>query len=150
MSLCMCNVTIVDKCKHSTPTSSTHMKKTFKLINTFVSLKVWMDLYFNCVCPVCPVSYLNYVFSIDKWNMTVKSRNPCGDCDAVYLHITCVLCSFNAWLFNDYVTAIRLSYWQRKIFPNYARLHGKILVDCFTVTDQFEPHDCPNEKHWNI
>ena len=37
--------------------------------------------------------------------------------------ITRGLCSYNARLFNDDVTAIGVSYWRRREFPNYARLH---------------------------
>ena len=37
------------------------------------------------------------------------------------------LCSYSARLFNDDVTAIGLSYWRRKKFSSYARLHrGRI------------------------
>ena len=35
--------------------------------------------------------------------------------------ITHGLCSYNARLFNDEVTAIVVSYWRRREFPNYAR-----------------------------
>ena len=37
--------------------------------------------------------------------------------------ITHGLCSFNARLFNDEETAIRVSYWRWREFPNYTGLH---------------------------
>ena len=33
------------------------------------------------------------------------------------------LCSYSARLLNDDVTVIEVSYWRRREFPNYARLH---------------------------
>ena len=44
--------------------------------------------------------------------------------------ITRGLCSYNARLFNDDVTAIHVSYWWRREFRNYARLHrGRMNIN---------------------
>ena len=119
------DVTMVDKCKQSTTTSTTHENKNF-LVNTFHGgLKAWMDLYRH---NVCPGSYLNYAFSIfvaklRQFNRGIPSRS--------WRYLICIitreLCSYNAWLLNDDVTAIEVSYWRRREFPNYARLlRGRI------------------------
>ena len=44
----------------------------------------------------------------------------------------------NARLFSDDVTTIRVSYWWRKEFSSYARLHrGKILYNAWLATSRF-------------
>ena len=50
--------------------------------------------------------------------------------------ITRGLCSYNARLFIDDVTAIAVSYWRRREFPNYARLHrGRMLNHTLSIWD---------------
>ena len=71
---------MVDKCKQSKTTSTTHMKENFQ-VNTFQdSLKAWMDLYDHCVCQE---SYLKYAFQSIKRNKTTELGKPHGD--QVYL-----------------------------------------------------------------
>ena len=120
------DITMVDEWKQSTTTSSTHMKK-YLLINMFHDgLKAWIDLYRHCVYPE---SYLRYAFSIYK----AKYDNPIGESPWRSWHsLACIitrwLCFYNARLFNDDTTAIGVSYWRRREFPNYARLHlGRVL-----------------------
>ena len=123
-SLCD-DVTMVDECKQSTTTSSTHVKKHFQVITFHDGLKAWMDSYRHCICPG---SYLKYAFPICK----AKYDNRIGESLwRSWRYLICIvahgLCSYNARLFNDDVTAIGVSYWWRREFPNYARLHpGRI------------------------
>ena len=111
---------MVDECKQSTTTSTTHAKKNF-LVNTFHGgLKAWMDLYRHCVCPG---SYLNYAFSIYVAKLRQLNRGiPSRSWRYLICIITRGLCSYNARLLNDDVSAIKV-YWRRREFPNYARLH---------------------------
>ena len=113
---------MVYECEQSKTTSSIHMKKNIE-VNTFHDgLKVWMDLYRHCVCPW---SYLKYVISIEIWQLSREC--PWRSWRYLIWIITRGLCSYNARLFDDYVTAIGVSYWRKMEFPNYARLHrGKI------------------------
>ena len=132
MSLCTHDdVTMVDICKQSTATStcsSTHVKKTFQMNIFHDGLKVWMDLYRH-VCPENYLKYAMYAFSIYK----VKYDNRIGESLwQSWRYIICIiirgLCSYNARLFYDDVTAIWVFYWRRREFPNYARLHRDRMV----------------------
>ena len=102
-------------------TSSTHAKKKIQMDTFHGGLKPWMDLYRHCVCPG---SYLKYAFLIYKAKLWQLNR---GFPVAILTYLICImtrgLCSYNARLFNDDVTAIGVSYWRRREFPNYARLH---------------------------
>ena len=60
------DVTMVHKCKQSTTTSRTHVKKNFQVNTLHNNFKAWMDFYHHCVCPW---SYLKYAFSIYKVNL---------------------------------------------------------------------------------
>ena len=111
-SLCTCDdVTMVDECKQSTTTPSTHVKKIFQ-VNTFHDgLKAWMDLCRHCVCLE---SYLKYVFSIYR----AKYDDRIGECPwRSWRYLICIitrgLCSCIARLFYDDVTAIKVSFWRR-------------------------------------
>ena len=125
--LCTRNdVTITYECKQSTTTWRTHVKKNFQ-VNTFHDdFKAWMDFYSHCVCQW---SYLEYEFSIYKVKLRQSNReSPWRSWCYLICMITRGLCSSNAWLFNDDVTAIGFSYWRRREFPNYARLqHDRML-----------------------
>ena len=121
-SLCTWDdVTMEDECKQSTTTSSTQVKKNSQ-VNTFHDgLKACMDLCCHCVCLG---SYLKYVFSIYK----AKYNNRIGESLRwSWRNLICIitrgLCSYNAQLFNEDVTAIEVSYRLGKEFPNYAWLH---------------------------
>ena len=59
-----------------------------------------------------------------KWNYDNRiGESPWRSwCYLIYI-ITRGLWSYNARLFNDDVTAIGVSYWRRREFQNYARLH---------------------------
>ena len=116
---------MVDECKQSTTTSSTHLKKNFQVNIFHDGWKVWMDLYRHCVCPG---SYLEYAFSIYK----AKYDNRIGESPSrSWCYLICIinrgLCSYNARLFNEDVTAIGVSYWRRREFPKYARLHRRLI-----------------------
>ena len=119
------DVTIVDERKQSMTTSSTHVKKYFQMNTFHGGLKPWMDLYRHCVCPG---SYLKYAFLIYKAKLWQSNRGfPVATVTYLFCIITRGLCSYNARLFNDDVTAIGVSYWRRREFPNYARLYrGRI------------------------
>ena len=101
--------------------------------------QVWMDLYCHCVCPG---SYLKYAFSIYKANYD----NRIGESSWPWWSyliciITCGLCPYHAQLFNDDITAIRFSYWRRRAFSNYARLHCGIIAhhalrDCSPIDNK--------------
>ena len=115
------DVTMVNEYKQSTTTSSPHLKKNFQM-NTFNDgLKAWMDSYRLCVCTA---SHLRCAFSINKAkydNRIVES--PWRSWRYLICIITHGLCSYSARLFNDDVTAIPVSYWWRREFPNYARFN---------------------------
>ena len=121
---------MVDECKQSTTPSTTHVKINIQ-VNTFQSgLKAWMDLYRHCICPA---SYLNYEFSIYQAKLCQSNR---GIRSRWWHYLICIithgLCSYNARLLNDNVTAIEVSYWWRREFPNYARLHRGRMHRSFT------------------
>ena len=118
---------MVHECKQSMTTSRTHVKKSFQ-VNTFHDdFKAWMDFYRHCVCLW---SYLKYTFSFYKVKLWQSNRGiPVAIVMLSNLHITRGLCSYNARLFNDDVTAIGASYWRRREFPNYARLHRGRISD---------------------
>ena len=112
---------MVNECKQSTTTSSTHVKKNFQMNTFHDGLKAWIDLYCH---PACPGSYLKYAFSINKANMTIESGNP--PWQSLHYLICIIICglrSYNVWLSNDDITAIGVSYWWRKEFSNYAQFH---------------------------
>ena len=119
------DVTMVDECKQSTTTSSTHVKNNLQVNIFHDGWKVWMDLYRHYVCPG---SYLEYAFSIYK----AKYDNRIGESPSrSWCYLICIinrgLCSYNARLFNEDVTAIGVSYWRRREFPKYARLHRRLI-----------------------
>ena len=83
-SLCMRDdVTIVDECKQSTTTLSTHVKKNFQMNTFHAGLKSWMDLYRHCFFPG---SYLKYALSLSKVKYDNRIKNPQGDRDLYNLH----------------------------------------------------------------
>ena len=56
--------------------------------------------------------------------MTIESGNP--PWQSLHYLICIIICglrSYNVWLSNDDITAIRVSYWWRKEFSNYAQFH---------------------------
>ena len=127
---------MLDECKQSTTASRTHVKKNFQVITFHDGLKAWIDSYRHCVCPW---SYLKHTFSIiyrAKYDNRIgKSRRRSWR--YLICMITLGLCSYNVRLFDD-VTAIWVSYWWRREFPNYEGLHrGRICKHaqlwCFPV-----------------
>ena len=123
------DATMVDECKQSTSTSSTHVKKNCQVNTFYDGLKAWMDLYGPFVCPR---SCLKYVFSIYKAKYDNQIReSPRWSWRYLICIITHGLCSYHARSFNDDVIPIGLSYWRRE-FPNYARLHRGRIHDAFT------------------
>ena len=115
------DVTMAHECKQSTTTSRTHAKKNFQ-VNTFHDdfKREWISIV---TVYVYEVIWSKHFHSI-KWNYDNRIgvslwRSWCY----LICIITRGLCSYNARLFNDDVTAIRVSYWLRREFPNYARLH---------------------------
>ena len=94
-SQCKCDdVTMVDECKQSATTPSTHAKENFK-VNTFHDgLKAWMDLYRHYVYPG---SYLKYAFSIYKAKYDNRiGESPCRSWLYIIFIITHGLCSNDA------------------------------------------------------
>ena len=74
MSLCTRDdVTMVDECKQSTTTSSTHVKKTFKWTHFMMVLK--RERIFTVIVYVQVVIWSMHFQSI-KRNMTIESGNP--------------------------------------------------------------------------
>ena len=116
-SLCMRDgVTLVDGCKQSTTTSSSHAKEIFQM-NTFGGLKAWMDLYRHYVCPG---SYLKFAFSFHKAKYDNRIwESPWRLWRYPICAFTRSLCFYDSRLFNDDVSAIGVTYWQRWGFPNY-------------------------------
>ena len=125
MSLCTCNdATMIDECKQSTTTSSTHMKKNFQMNAFHAGLKLWMDLYLHCAFPG---SYLKYALSLSKVKYDNRIKNPRGDRDLYNLHNYLWVVILQRTAFQWWCHGNRVSYWQRREFPNYARLHrGRI------------------------
>ena len=69
-----------------------------------------------------------------KWNYDNRiGESPWRSWCYLICIITRGLCSYNARLFNDDVTAIGASYWRRREFPNYARLHRGRIKGLITV-----------------
>ena len=126
------DVTMVDELKQSTTTPITHMKKNLPMNTFHDGLKAWMDLYRHCVYPE---SYLRYAFSIYKAKYDNRvGESPWRSWRSLVCIITRGLCFYNARLFNDDVKAIGVSYWRRREFPNYARLHlGRMLLHHLVV-----------------
>ena len=132
---------MVNECKQSTIKSSTHVKKNFQMNTFHDGLKVWMDLFRHCICTG---SYLKYAFSIYK----AKYDNRIGESlwrswRYLICMITHGLCSYNAWLFNDDVTAVVVSYWRRREFPNCAWLHRGRMTSQPQKGDASYPTDSP-------
>ena len=121
------DVIMVDECKQSTTTSTTHVKKKFQMNLFHGGLKAWMDLYRHCVCPG---SYLKYSFSIYVAKLWQLNRGiPSRSWHCLICIITRGFCSYNARLLTDDITTIEVSYWRRREFPNYARLHrGRMIL----------------------
>ena len=116
------DVTMVDECKQSTTPSSIHVKESVQ-VNTFHDgLKAWMD-------------FLNITVYVQKviWSMHIQPikrnyDNPIGESPwRSWRYQVCIitrgLCSCNVRLFNDDITAVGVSYWRRREFQTYARLH---------------------------
>ena len=95
--------------------------KTFKWTHfTTISKREWI---YTVIVYVYEVIWSIHFHSI-KWNYD----NGIGEYPwRSWCYLICIitrgLCSYNARLFNDDFTAIGLSYWRRREFPNYARLH---------------------------
>ena len=141
---------MVHECKQCTTTPRTHVKKNFQ-VNTFHDhFKAWKDFYRHCVCPW---SYLKYTFSFYKVKLWQSNRGiPWRSWCYLICIITRGLCSYNARLFNDDVTAIGVSYWRRREFPNYARLHrGRMSSDVHSfVKRSSAPTMHVFNTHWDI
>ena len=121
------DVTMVDECKQNTTTPSSHMNNNSQINTLHDGLKAWMDLYHHCVCPG---HYLKCAFSIYKARYDHRiGESPWWSWRYLIRIITRGLCSYNAQLFNDDVTAIRVFYWWRRGFPNYTRLNRGRLVN---------------------
>ena len=121
---------MVDECKQSTTTSTTHVKENFQ-VNTFhIGLKACRDLYRHCVCPR---SYLKHAFSIYKaklWQSNRGSPSRSWTLSNVHNH---------PWVGPLQWTAFE--WWRHgnrglllveQEFPNYARFHRGRMEACAT------------------
>ena len=100
-------------------------RKTFKWTHfTTISKREWIS---TVIVYVYEVIWSIHFHSI-KWNYDNRiGESPWRSWCYLICIITRGLCSYNARLFNDDVTAIGVSYWRRREFTNYARLHrGRI------------------------
>ena len=100
-------------------------RKAFKWTHfTTISKREWIS---TVIVYVDEVIWSIHFHSI-KWNYDNRiGESPWRSWCYLICIITRGLCSYNARLFNDDVTAIGASYWRRREFPNYARLHrGRI------------------------
>ena len=101
-------------------------RKTFKWTHfTTISKREWIS---TVIVYVYEVIWSIHFHSI-KWNYDNRiGESPWRSWCYLICIITRGLCSYNAQLFNDDVTAIGISYWRRREFPNYARLHrGRMM-----------------------
>ena len=102
-------------------------RKAFKWTHfTTISKREWISTVIVYVYEVI----WNIHFRSIKWNYDNRiGESPWRSWCYLICIITRGLCSYNARLFNDDVTAIGASYWRRREFPNYARLHrGRMCV----------------------
>ena len=108
-------------------------RKAFKWTHfTTISKREWIS---TVIVYVYEVIWSIHFHSI-KWNYDNRiGESPWRSWCYLICIITHGLCSYNARLFNDDVTAIGASYWRRREFPNYARLHRGRMVfsECFKV-----------------
>ena len=96
-------------------------RKAFKWTHfTTISKREWIS---TVIVYVYEVIWSIHFHSI-KWNYDNRiGESPWRSWCYLICIITRGLCSYNARLFNHDVTAIGASYWRRREFPNYARLH---------------------------
>ena len=113
-------------------------RKAFKWTHfTTISKREWIS---TVIVYVYEVIWSIHFHSI-KWNYDNRiGESPWRSWCYLICIITRGLCSYNARLFNDDVTAIGASYWRRREFPNYARLHrGRISIwswsECGIITN---------------
>ena len=102
-------------------------RKAFKWTHfTTISKREWIS---TVIVYVYEVIWSIHFHSI-KWNYDNRiGESPWRSWCYLICIITRGLCSYNARLFNHDVTAIGASYWRRREFPNYARLHrGRINI----------------------
>ena len=121
------------------PRHASTWRKTFKSTHfTTISKREWIS---TVIVYVYEVIWSIHFHSI-KWNYDNRiGESPWRSWCYLICIITRGLCSYNARLFNDDVTAIRVSYWRRREFPNYARLHrGRMTHICITR---------PQRINWN-
>ena len=109
-------------------------RKTFKWTRfTTISKREWISTVTVYVYGVI----WSIHFHSTKWNYDNRiGESPWRS----WYYLTCIitrgLCSYNARLFNDDVTAIGVSYWRRREFPIYARLHrGKMFIHYHNSVD---------------
>ena len=108
-------------------------RKAFKWTHfTTISKREWIS---TVIVYVYEVIWSIHFHSI-KWNYDNRiGESPWRSWCYLICIITRGLCSYNARLFNHDVTAIGASYWRRREFPNYARLHrGRMghISSCFS------------------
>ena len=114
------DVTMVNECKQSTTTSSTHVKKNLQMNTFHDGLKAWMDLYRH---HACPGSYLKYAFTINK----AKYDNQIRESLWQSLHYWICITTLKYMAFRWWCHGNRVSYWWRREFSNYAQFqHGSM------------------------
>ena len=134
--------TIVKKAR---PCQAPKWRKLFKWTHfTTVSMREWIYTVI--------VYAQEVIWSMHFQSPKAKYDNRIGEspwrswCHLICI-ITCGLCSYKAQLFNDDVTAIGVSYWRRREFPNYTRLHRGRMIDGPPRTET----DHPTINHgWSV
>ena len=112
---------MVDLCKESTTTSSNHVKK--RLPNEHISRRCkGVNGFKQSLCMPGKLS------EVCIFNPKAKYDNRIAKFPRrLWRYVICIighlLCCYNTRLSNDDVMAIGVSYWGRKEYPNYARLH---------------------------
>ena len=123
------------------PRQTTTWRKTFKWTHfTTVWKREWIDTVIVYIHEV--------VWSIHsqsrKRNMTIKRGIPVATVMLYNLNNFPGLCSYNARLFNNDVTVSGVSYWRRREFSSYARLHrGRISHPIHCLMWDVIIHHCP-------
>ena len=105
---------VVDEYKQGTYSSITHINNDFQM-NTFHMCERVRSI----ISSLCTFTMLSRMyFKSTTWNMTIKSGNSHGDRGAILVHLPVRgLCAYNAWLLNNDITTIEVSYCRRREFP---------------------------------
>ena len=129
-SLWTCDdVRMVDECKQTWPRQAPTWRKYFQMNTFHYSLKEWMDLYRHCVYQGSYVKHEISIFKVNSDNQNGES--PWRPWRFLICILTRGLCSYNARLFNDDVTAIgvctRLHGGRKSKFAHIEMITAKVI-----------------------